>query len=317
MFKISKLLYAIVNQILPVPKQILDQVYQKYQQFIESQLKEQKIILNKQFSVIENQPIIIKFKKSNNSDSRYDYKNNENIFIFQCCNKLIDKDIIQHQLKHMLEYYYNKDDIFSLMHLSKLENLQFKTYITDFCNLITQIYKRLNRRFNVSLDTVIQKIVVDVVDNKTNINKYKNLLNGKLDIDCYEKCLTFLQLYKYGKTTFDNKLTKQLNQHNFPIYRFQSQSKYEQFFKILKQHVKLDVKKQNQYDIDSLIKNQNLKQLDNLIQKRVITNDKIQQILDLYIQNNKLDYIINIKDSYPNLNKNIKDKINQYLGDNL
>jgi uncharacterized FlaG/YvyC family protein len=43
---------------------------------------------------------------------------------------------------------------------------------------MTQIYKRLNRRFNVSLDTIIQKIVVDVVDNKTNINKYKNLFNG-------------------------------------------------------------------------------------------------------------------------------------------
>ena len=317
MFKLSKLLYAIVNQILPVPKQILDQVYQKYQQFIKSQLKEQKIILNKQFSVIENQPIIIKFKKSNSSNSRYDYKNNENIFTFQCCNKLIDKDIIQHQLKHMLEYYYNKDDIFSLMYLSKLENLQLKTYITDFCNLMTQIYKRLNRRFNVSLDTIIQKVVIDVVDNKTNINKYKNLLNGKLEIDCYQKCLTFLQLYKYGKTTFDNKLTKKLKEHNFPIQRFQSQHKYEQFFKILKQHIKLDVKKQNQYDIDSLIENQDLKQLDNLIQKRVVPNNKIQQILDLYIQNNKLDYIVNIKDSYPNLKKNIKDKINQYLGVNL
>jgi len=43
---------------------------------------------------------------------------------------------------------------------------------------MTQIYKRLNRRFNVSLDTVVQKIVVDVVDNKTNINKYRSLFNG-------------------------------------------------------------------------------------------------------------------------------------------
>ena len=317
MFKLSKLLYAIVNQILPVPKQILDQVYQKYYQFIESELNKQEITLNKKFPITLGQDIIITFKKDLISDGNYAHRNNKNEFYFQCVNKAIDKDIIQHQLKHMLEYYYNKDDIFSLMNLSKLENLQFKTYITDFCNLFTQIYKRLNRRFNVSLDTIIQKIIIDVVDNKTNIDKYKNLFNGQSDIDCYEKCLTFLQLYKYGKATFDNKLTKELKEHNFPIQRFQSQHKYEQFFKILKQHIKLDVKKQKEYDIDSLVENQDLKQLDNLIQKRVVPNNKIQQILDLYIQNNKLDYIINIKDCYPNLNKNIKDKINQYLGDNL
>ena len=200
-----------------------------------------------------------------------------------------------------------------LIKLQKLQDIQFKTYITDFCNLMTQIYKRLNRRFNISLDTIIQKVVIDVVDNKTNINKYKNLLNGQSDIDCYEKCIIFLQLYKYGKTTIDNRFTKSL----VKLEQFKSQSKYEQFFKILKQHVKLDVKKQKEYNIDILIKNKNLKQLDNLIQKRVIPNNKIEQILDLYIQSNKSDYIVNIKDSYPTLNKNIKDKINHYLGENL
>ena len=44
---------------------------------------------------------------------------------------------------------------------------------------LLKIYKRLNRRFNVSLDTIIQKMIVDIVNNKTDINRFKNLLNNK------------------------------------------------------------------------------------------------------------------------------------------
>jgi hypothetical protein len=73
---------------------------------------------------------------------------------------------------------------------------------------MTQIYKRLNRRFNVSLDTIIQKVVIDVVDNKTNINKYKKLLNGSSEFDCYIKILTLLQLYKYGKSIVNHNFQK-------------------------------------------------------------------------------------------------------------
>lgn len=228
--KLSKILNAVVNEILTVPQWLLKQFYDKYDEFIQSGMKEQKITLDKKFNIVEGQDIIIVFKRSNNTNSRYDY-NGKNIFTFHCSNKLMDKDIIQHQLKHMIEYYENKSDIFSLISLSKLENLQFKTYVTDFCNLMTQIYKRLNRRFNVSLDTIIQKIVVDVVDNKTNISKYKNLFNGQSQIDCYEKCLTFLQLYKYGDSTFNNRLIKKIRQNYFPIQRFKSQYKYEQFLR--------------------------------------------------------------------------------------
>ena len=310
--KLSKLLYAIVNQILPVPKQILDQFYQKYQQFIQSGLDHQTFLIEKKFELTENQKIVVVFIKNIKSNGKYEHVNNINQFIFNCSNKLIDKDIIQHQLKHMVEFH-----IKGITKLQKLKDIQFKTYITDFCNLFTQIYKRLNRKFNVSLDTIIQKIVIDVVDNKTNINKYKNLLNGQSDIDCYQKCIIFLQLYKYGKTTIDNQFVKDLIKFNINTEEFKSQHKYEQFFKILKQHIKLDVKKQKEYNIDSLIENQDLKQLDNLIQKRVVPNNKIEQVLSLYVQNNKSDYIINIKDCYPNLNKNTKDKINQYLGVNL
>lgn len=48
-----------------------------------------------------------------------------------------------------------------------------------------------------------------------------------------------------------------------------------------------------------------------------IVNQILQVPKQLLDQNNKLDYIINIKDSYPMLNKNSKNKIDQYLGKDI
>ena len=209
MFKISKLLYAIVNQILPVPKQILDQVYQKYQQFIESnelycviQINFKNKKMQDYYSdfvaqCFETTPLVVALVKSNEVSGGFNFnnKNPHNVQI-NCIGTSEDKDAIQHQLKHYFKYWFSIFTKQNINQLNKFYNLQFETYITDFCNLFTQIYKRLNRRFNVSLDTIIQKIVVDVVNNKTNINKYKNLFNGYSQFLCYKKCVSLLQLYK-------------------------------------------------------------------------------------------------------------------------
>ena len=117
MFKISKLLYAIVNQILPVPKQILDQVYQKYQQFIESNelyciiqinLKNKK--MQDYYSefvaqCFEMTPLVIALVKSNEISGGFNFnnKNPHNVQI-NCIGTLEDKDAIQHQLKHYFKY---------------------------------------------------------------------------------------------------------------------------------------------------------------------------------------------------------------------
>ena len=96
MFKLSKILYAIVNEILPVPKQILDQFYQKYDQFIQSGFDHQTFLIDRKFELTKNQKIAIVFFKSkkSNGDYRHNPNTNTNQFIFWCSNKLIDKDII-------------------------------------------------------------------------------------------------------------------------------------------------------------------------------------------------------------------------------
>lgn len=324
MFKLSKLLYAIVNEILPVPQLVLKQVYEQYDKFIKSDQQYDIIPINLQNKKLQNyypkfiaecfqmNHLTVSFIKDTESSGGFNFENtNPNNIQINCIDVIMDKDVIQHQLKHYFKYWTAKFTKQNIDQINKFYNLQFETYLTDFCNLFTQIYKRLNRRFNVKLDTIIQKMIINAIENKTNINKFRNLFNGNSQFLCYKKCISILQLYKGIKNNIDNNFIK-FCQQNINIDDFKNQQKYQQFFSILKQHVKNNVKNIKQYNIDLLIDNQQLQYLNLCIQKRVVNRKHLDKIINLFLKYNKQDYLINIALAYK-LNKQQLDIIKSNL----
>lgn len=308
MFKLSKLLYAIVNEILPVPQVILKYTYQRYEQMRKNKLNTSvfDITLNnindsfyqKQFlNFLNGRKIKINLYIGLMQNGRYRSIDQKNCEILIICNKSqSDKDIIQHELKHCIQYWYYlyKDNI---QYLKENFNLQFKTYITDFCNLMTQIYKRLNRRFNVSLDTIIQKIVIDVIDHKTPIEKYKSLLNTASQFINYKKCIFVLQIYAGLKTINDNQLNKLLP-NGISKDQLKDKQKYQQFFNTLRKHIKTNVKKQKDYNIDKIIQDENSDQIDLIIQKRLLKHQDIDKTINFCCQNRLNDALTNLSIIY-------------------